>query len=166
MKYAVIVPTLNAAKEWRDFSHSLLENTPCETVLVIDSESTDTSVALARASGIRVHGILRREFDHGATRQLAVDLVPDVDILVFLTQDAVIAGSDSIRNLLRSFEDPEVGAAYGRQLPRFDSRPIEAHARLFNYPAVSVLRDYSSRKDLGFKTIFISNSLPPTVCLR
>ena len=67
-------------------------------------------------------------------------------------------GRDSFRNLVSAFEDPDVGAAFGRQLPRTEATPIEAHARLFNYPAESSVRDWNSRNTLGFKSIFFSNS--------
>lgn len=158
MRYTVVVPTLNAAREWKDFSCSLLKATPCETVLLIDSASSDETVQLAREAGIRVHVISRSSFNHGGTRQLAVEMLPDTEIVVFLTQDAVLAESDSIARLLRAFEDPKVGAAFGRQLPRRNATPIEAHARLHNYPGQSTVRSYEDRLQYGFKTVFISNS--------
>jgi rhamnosyltransferase len=98
------------------------------------------------------------EFNHGGTRQLAAELLSDADVLVFLTQDAILSDPDAIHTLLKAFEDIDVGAAFGRQLPRAGATPIEAHARLFNYPAQSEVRTLDSRERLGFKTIFISNS--------
>jgi len=85
-------------------------------------------------------------------------LLPDADILIYLTQDAILATADAIAKLLEVFDDPSVGAAYGRQLPRRGATAIEAHARHFNYPAVSQVRVLTDRERLGFKTIFISNS--------
>jgi rhamnosyltransferase len=85
-------------------------------------------------------------------------MLPDVEILVYMTQDAVLVGPDEIKKLLAAFNDARVAAAYGRQLPRVEARAIEAHARGFNYPATSDIRDLVSRDRLGFKAIFISNS--------
>jgi rhamnosyltransferase len=79
-------------------------------------------------------------------------------IIIYLTQDALLASEDAIRNLVKAFDDPTVVAAYGRQLPRTSANAIEAHARLFNYPAISVLRDLTSRERIGFKAAFLSNS--------
>jgi rhamnosyltransferase len=155
---AVVVPTLDAADEWSRFGPALLSSVAADRVLVLDSSSTDGTADLARSAGFRVHTISRAEFNHGGTRQLAAKLLPDAEILVFLTQDAVLAGSDSICKLLEPFRDPTVAAAYGRQLPRPDAAPIEAHARLFNYPEQSNIRSLDSRTQLGFKAIFISNS--------
>jgi rhamnosyltransferase len=158
LSVAVVIPTLNAASDWPQFAPPLLASIRPEHVLIVDSYSTDGTADLARAAGFRVHTITRAEFSHGGTRQLATELLPDTKILAFLTQDAVLASSDSIVALLESFTDPNVVAAYGRQLPRTGATPIEAHARLFNYPAQSSIRELNSREQLGFKAIFISNS--------
>ena len=154
----VIVPTLNAAREWPLFASALLACAAPEQVLIVDSESTDGTVDLAQAAGFQVCSILRAEFDHGATRQMAAEMLPNADILVYLTQDAILAGPDSLANLLAAFDDPQVGAVYGRQLPRSDANAIEAHARRFNYPATSEVRTLASREKLGFKTLFLSDS--------
>jgi rhamnosyltransferase len=158
MRFAVVVPTLNAAAVWPQFAPPLLASAAPEQVLIIDSSSSDQTADLARKAGFRVHVIQRKDFNHGGTRQLAVNLLPDVDLLVFLTQDAILATENALTLLLNAFVDPKVGAAFGRQLPRRSARPIEAHARLFNYPAQSNIRTLASREQMGHKAIFISNS--------
>jgi rhamnosyltransferase len=158
MIYKVIIPTLNAAQEWDAFCRVLLENTPSHCVIVIDSASADETERLATSAGFHLHSIRRSEFDHGATRQLALDLAPEADVLVYLTQDALLAGSDHVLRLLGIFDDASIGAAFGRQLPRPVAGPIEAHARTFNYPASSNVRKLEDKARLGFKAIFISNS--------
>lgn len=158
-RVAVIVPTLNAAKHWPVF-HEGLKNqglSPSQ-VWVVDSASLDNTQNLVRAAGYHLLCIERAEFNHGRTRQWAANQVGDPEIIIYLTQDAVLADSNSIRNLVAAFVDPEVGAAYGRQLPRKGAGVIEAHARLFNYPDYSVLRTLDYRKQAGFKAIFASNS--------
>lgn len=156
---AIVVPTLNAAKHWPAFQRALAAQTiqPGQ-VLIVDSSSTDGTRRMAEAAGYRVAAVDPKEFNHGGTRQMAVGLLPEAEVLVFLTQDALLARPDSLANLLAMMRNPEVGAAYGRQLPRQGASPIEAHARLFNYPPVSDLRSLSSRERLGFKAVFISNS--------
>jgi rhamnosyltransferase len=155
---AVIIPTLNASSDWLRFTAPLLEAVRPEQVLVLDSSSTDGTPDLATAAGFRVHSIARSDFNHGGTRQLGADLLPEASILVYLTQDAILAEPGAVAKLVDAFADPKVGAAYGRQLPRPGAGPIEAHARLFNYPPESVLRTFASREKSGVKTIFISNS--------
>ena len=158
MNRLVLVPTLNAASDWSRFVPPLLEAVLPEHVLIVDSSSTDGTPELARAAGFRVHTISREEFNHGGTRQLAVELLTDTEILVFLTQDAILADSNAMIVLLESFDDPNVAAAFGRQLPRPSATPIEAHARLFNYPPLSSKRALADREQMGIKSMFISNS--------
>lgn len=157
-KTLVIVPTLNAASTWSEFSAALLRNISADRVLIIDSNSADDTAELARQSGFRIQPISRAEFNHGTTRQQAVDQAADVEYLVFLTQDATLSQSDSLLQLLSVFNDDSVGAAYGRQLPRPQAGPIEAHARLFNYPPQSAVRSMNQPAEVNFKSIFISNS--------
>ncbi len=156
--FAVIVPTLNAAATWTEFVSPLKACVPPHNVLIIDSSSNDGTADLAQKEGFRVVTISRSEFNHGATRQMALNLLPDATILVYLTQDAILASQDTIDTLLHSFLDPFVGAAYGRQLPRKNAGPIEAHARFFNYPDTSRVRDIDSCKEIGIKAMFLSNS--------
>lgn len=159
MKVSICIPTANAASMWPNFLAPLkAQAIDPEQILVIDSESTDGTPCLARREGFRVVEIARKDFRHGATRQYGVDLLPECDVVVFLTQDAILAGFDSIARLVSSFDNPEVGASYGRQLPRDNAGWLEAHARYFNYPAESAIKSLKSAEVVGFKSIFFSNS--------
>jgi rhamnosyltransferase len=158
MNCVIIVPTLNAALDWPQFAPALLKAVLPEQVLIVDSSSSDGTSELARTAGFRVQTIVREKFNHGGTRQSAVDSNPEADIVVLMTQDAVLVSPDAIQKLIETFADPKVAAAYGRQLPRREAGPIEAHARLFSYPTVSNVRTLESRQELGFKSIFISNA--------
>ena len=156
---AVVIPTCNAGRFWKSFSDGLrLQGLPAKQILIVDSSSDDGTRELAAAEGYSVLRIERRDFNHGGTRQLALDSVPWASIVVYLTQDAVLATPDSLDRLLSAFVDQNVVAAYGRQLPRPGAGPIKAHARLFNYPPQSDVRDLDSRHTLGIKAAFRSNS--------
>ncbi len=158
-KVGLIVPTLNAGKLWQFWLEAFEQQTrKPDYLLVIDSSSSDDTQALARAHGFTVKVIAKTEFNHGGTRQMGVDMMPEADIIVFLTQDALLANPDAIEQLLATFENQRVGAAYGRQLPHRNAGPIAAHARLFNYPPESQLRGLEDRARFGIKTAFISNS--------
>jgi rhamnosyltransferase len=75
-----------------------------------------------------------------------------------MTQDAILADTNSINNILKPFDKPDVAAVCGRQLPRQGAGVIESHARLFNYPGDSRLNSINDVPDLGIKAAFISNS--------
>ena len=89
---------------------------------------------------------------------MAAEMLPNAEVLVYMTQDAVLDGLNALAMLVAAFDDPRVGAAYGRQLPRPMASEIEAHARIFNYPAMPQVRSLASRKELRIKAIFFSNS--------
>ena len=57
-----------------------------------------------------------------------------------------------------AFDDGNVMAAYGRQLPATNATPPAAHARIFNYPSESIIKSADVISFLGIKTAFISNS--------
>ena len=158
-RIALIIPTRNAARHWQELCAGIRkQNLKPDQIVVVDSSSTDGTAVLAREAGFTVVEIDTQDFNHGGTRQFAAEQVPEADILLYLTQDAVPICSDAFRRLVAVFDDPEIGAAYGRQLPRPRATSIEAHARLFNYPAQSAIRSWESRHTLGFKSIFFSNS--------
>jgi rhamnosyltransferase len=156
---AVVIPTVNAGELFGELSRGLrLQGFPASQILIVDSSSEDGTRELAAAEGYQVLQIDRGDFNHGGTRQLALDSVPWASVVVYLTQDAVLAAADSLDRLLAVFVDESIAAAYGRQLPRPGAGPIEAHARSFNYPAQSSVRDFESRHALGIKATFMSNS--------
>lgn len=158
-RVTVIIPTYNPAP----FLDALLpalaaQDIPRDRFLFVDSSSSDGSPERLLAFGGRVVSIPQAEFNHGGTRRMAVNLAPPADIVVMMTQDAIPATGDSLARLISAFIDPDVGMAYGRQLPRLGAGPIEAFARIWNYPATAEIRRLADRSRLGAKTIFCSDS--------
>lgn len=156
----IIVPVRNGGARWREAADALRAAVPDPSlVAVVDSGSTDGSDRVAAASGFEVERIDPRTFNHGRTRQMAVDrFCAGRDFAVLLTHDAVLEGPQSIETLLGAFVDSEVGAAYGRQLPHLDAKPFESHMVLFNYGKVSGTRTLADAPRLGIKAAYISNS--------
>ena len=158
-RVAVVVPTYNAARHWRPLHAALQEQgVSADQVLVIDSSSTDDTCRLVEQAGYQLKTISHDSFRHGATRQFAAECLPWAEILIYLTQDSLPCGANAFSSLISPFAQADVGACYGRQVPRPVAGPIERHARLFNYPADSAIRSLSSRKQLGFRAAFFSNS--------
>lgn len=159
IRFGIIVPTLNAGNEWRDWLDAFDGQTiKADRLLVIDSGSDDHTASLARCYGFDVEIIKRSVFDHGGTRQHAMQCMGDVDVCVFFTQDAFLSDNDSLSKILEPFHDDSVAAVCGRQLPRKQATPIAAHARYYNYPSISFIRSIHDVKTFGLKTAFISNS--------
>ncbi len=159
MRVALIIPTRNAGPLWnRVLAEIAAQRLQPDRKLVIDSASGDDTAALARAAGFEVLGIEKADFDQGGTRQRGAEHCADCDLLIYLTQDVVLANPDAFAQLIAAFDDPKVAIAYGRQLPREGATPIEAHARAFNYPATGHVRTLADADRLGFKAAFSSDA--------
>ncbi len=158
-RISVIIPTLNAEHHLRKMFESFKnQSLRIDEVIVIDSTSDDNTAASAKTLGATVSVVARRAFDHGVTRSLAGKIATG-DILIYLTQDIVLAESSSLEKLVRLFyTDSSIGACYGRQLPHENASPYAAHLRYFNYPAAGSIRNYEDRQKYGIKTAFLSNS--------
>jgi len=155
----VIIPTYNAARYWKALSAGIRSQSLVPgRVIIIDSSSKDGTPEMARQDGFEVLEISPRDFNHGGTRHMGAEFAVNADILIYLTQDAIPYGTDAFANLVKAFEDTEIGAAYGRQLPRENASPIEAHTRHFSYSALPVVRSWETRSTLGFKSIFFSDA--------
>ena len=159
-RVVVLVPTCNPGPRWVEFLQALQAQTlQPDRCVVIDSDSNDGAAERAQAAGLTVHRIARAAFNHGTTRQQGVDqFAAQADVVVFLTQDAILAEPTALQQLVSALDDPRVAAAYGRQLPHPDASPVAAHARLFNYPVASHQRCLADAARFGIKTCFLSNS--------
>jgi len=159
MRVGLLIPTLNAGPRWADCLAALQrQSRQPDQILIIDSGSSDQTVPQALAAGLPVMTIAPCDFDHGGTRNLGVERLADCDVVVCLTQDAILADADALKHLLASFDDAAVALAFGRQLPHDDATPIAGHARQFNYPAQSRVVRLDDRVTLGLKAAFASNS--------
>ena len=162
MNFALIIPTLNAGKNFSKLLEQInRQNLSCKK-LIVDSESTDNTVELAKNFGFEVLNVERKNFNHGATRQFALEYLLknfSVDVVIFLTQDVFLCDENSLSNLVKIFsEDKNVGLCYGRQLPHENATSEAKFLREFNYPAESQLKIFADKKFLGLKVATASNS--------
>lgn len=154
----VIIPTYRPGKEFRLLLERLKQQSvPVRRVVIINTEKKFWDSRWEQEFPFtEVHHIKKEEFDHGGTRRKAAELT-DAEIMVFMTQDALPADRDLIRNLTAPLKEPETAAAYARQLPNASCSLVERYTRSFNYPDKSSVK---SREDLpvyGIKTFFCSN---------
>ncbi len=156
---SIIIPTYNAGKEFENLVLMIKTQTAnIRQVLVIDSSSTDETVNIAQKYGFAVEIIKKSEFGHGKTRQYALEKVK-TEIVVFLTQDALLYDEFSIENLVRCLiSDEKIAAVYGRQMPYENTGILGKFARLYNYPPISKINNFDDRKIRGLKTAFLSDS--------
>ena len=94
--------------------------------MIVDSGSKDGTVEYASGFGGCVRAIRIERFSHGRARNLGVRNTHG-DFVVFVSQDAVPRDNAWLAELLEPFRDPEVAAAFSRQVPR--PVPGEGEAR-------------------------------------
>jgi len=155
----VIVPTYNAGAQFPYFINVLKqqEGLCLLDVLIVDSTSTDNTIDLAKKSGFSLKIISHSNFSHGGTRAEFVEQT-NADIIVFLTQDAILASDDSIAKLVSVFKDEKIAAVYGRQIPKKDTNTFGAFARKFNYGECSFINTLEDKTTKGIKVAFFSDS--------
>jgi rhamnosyltransferase len=157
MKISLIIPTYNAA----EYLPALLEKLQTQTchfeLIIIDSSSEDHTLDIARKYTQHIHIIPQNRFDHGGTRTQAAKTATG-DIIVFLTQDALPYDNNSIEQIVKVFQNPNIGAAYGRQLPYAHTSLFGKHLREFNYGDTSYIRTVQDKERYGIKTAFLSDS--------
>ncbi len=154
----VIIPTYKPDRRLRRLIQMLqLQTERPNQILLINTEKElfDTSL-LDGLDPVRIEHIRKLDFDHGGTRDMAASML-DGDLILFMTQDAVPEDEYLIERLTRPFKDPEVCAAYARQLPAKGCSLIERFTRNFNYPSVSRIKTAEDLPTLGVKTFFCSN---------
>jgi rhamnosyltransferase len=127
-------------------------------IVVIDSGSSDDSVAIARAHGAVVHQIAPETFGHGRTRNLGVSLAGG-DLLVFTSQDAVPVGDAWLATLAHAARaGGGVAGAYGRQLAHADARPPEHFFLEFLYGPRARTQELLAGAEPTFEATLFSNA--------
>lgn len=155
----VVVPTRNPGGRWIQWLQALRLQHPAVPSLVVDSCSDDGTNFTSLPTGSRCIQIPAATFNHGGTRNLSLQhLPPATEVVVFMTQDALLTEPGALLKLVSAFKDPTVACAFGRQLPHADASALAAHARLFNYPDTSRVVSFADKDRLGLKACFISNS--------
>jgi len=154
----IIIPTYNAEKYLVKLLNGL-QNQSIKNyeLIIIDSSSKDETVNIAKQYTNNLTVIPQSEFDHGGTRNKALENV-DTNIVVYATQDIILKDKYAIEKLIGVFEDKDVAVAYGRQLPHDNATYFAKQLRENNYPPKSDIVSIKDRDRLGFKTFFCSNS--------
>lgn len=160
-KVKVIIPTYNAGDKFKNVLSMLLKQKDLakDDIMVIDSSSSDNTQDIVKAYGIKLVVIPKAEFGHGKTRKYAAELAGDVDIVIFMTQDALSYDENTIANIVKYFNvDEKISAVYGRQVPYENTDIFGKHARLFNYPEQSSIKTIADKDKYGIKTTFFSDT--------
>ena len=162
MRLAIIIPTYNAGSEFGLLLDELDKQTLQPDIrVVVDSEYSDDTVKISEKHKWHVIKINKKDFNHGSTRQMALDYVLKqmaVDYAVYITQDVRMPQKDSLEKLLKSFSNKHVGAAYGRQMPHEGASIYARMDREYNYPSKNKIKTKDDIEQMGKKAAFLSDS--------
>lgn len=117
---SVIIPVKNGGETFAELLRRVRSQKKVGEVeiLVLDSESTDDSVAVAESFGCRVIRIPQKEFNHGGTRNVGAGQAKG-EYLVFTVQDAVPVSNYWLYGMVSPFFSvPDLGAVTSRQFTR------------------------------------------------
>ena len=159
MQVDVIIPTYRPGSEFGQLISKLQKQEyPIHKIIIINTEVGEFPQMLeSEPYQIEVTHIRQEEFDHGGTRNMGAS-ISQADIVLYMTQDAIPADNQLIERFVEIFKsNPEIGIAYGRQLPREDCNIIERYTRRFNYPEKSRIKSKVDLSQLGIKTFFCSD---------
>ena len=126
-------------------------------VIAVDSGSDDGTLELLRRFPVRVAQIPPEDFHHARTRNFAARLARG-RILVLLSQDAIPASETWLESMINNFDDPQVGAVYGRQVPKPDCSLERQQALGAVYGEVRVVKDPARRNGLGYRFYHFSDA--------
>ncbi|WP_165972162.1 glycosyltransferase family 2 protein [Paenibacillus piri] len=119
---SIIIPTFNGGEIFKQCLNSLVtqEYSGEIQIIVIDSGSKDETVHNAIAVGAEVTIIDSKDFHHSRTRNQAVKLAKHAKVIL-MVQDAIPIGNKWIQHLTDSFNEYDIVAAYGKQVPHMDA---------------------------------------------
>ena len=158
MEVDVLIPVYRPDGKLTELLKRLkMQNYPIHRVILMNTEEKHFPTELTGIwDRVEVYHLAKEEFDHGGTRDRGVRM-STADLVVCMTQDAMPADETLIEELVKPFDDPEVWAAYARQLPNEECREVEKYTRSFNYPEQSMVKTKEDLDRLGIKTFFCSN---------
>jgi rhamnosyltransferase len=157
---SIVIPTYQGGAHLPDTLAAIRAQEYPNTVeiVAVDSESTDNTRELLLTFGAQVIPITQQQFTHGYSRNLGVQHATG-EVIVFMSQDALPAGSQWLQTLVTPLADPTLGATYARQIARPNATPLEEYFHLALYPPES--KRYRLTPDqheaAALRDIFFSN---------
>jgi rhamnosyltransferase len=158
VKTSILVLTKNEARNigsCLEAVYAQREADPFE-VVVVDSGSTDETLEIVRRFSARIVQISEEAFHHAGTRNLAASLAKG-EILVYLVADATPVSDTWLQSLIVNFDDPAVGAVYGRQLPKPGASFEREDALDTLYGEQKIVKDPAHRNGLGYRFYHFSD---------
>ena len=154
---SILIPAKDEALNIRsclDAVFSQASNKQFEVILV-DSGSTDGTPEIVESYPVRLYRIPAQEFHHARTRNYLASLAQG-EYLVYLNADAFPTSPNWLSSLISNFSDADVGAAYGRHLPKLDCNLERRTVLSAIYGDVRIVKEASRKQELGYRYYHLS----------
>lgn len=160
MDATIVIPARNEEASLGHCLEAVLTQRTARTfeVIVIDSGSEDRTAAIAAQYPVRLLQIRQDEFHHARTRNLAARSAQG-EFLVYLSADAWPQNQEWLEHLLTPFQDPGVGAVYGRQIAKPDATPERRFFMEHRYGNVPTEFNGSARNYRKFQFSTVNGAL-------
>jgi len=118
---SIVIPVKNGCDTLQSCLDGIFRQTLRDKleVIIIDSGSTDGTLDLLKNYPVRIHHLPPKEFNHGETRNLGVQLARGA-FVVMTVQDATPATDNWLEIMLNHFEDARIAGVCGQQIVRAD----------------------------------------------
>lgn len=141
MLASIVIRTLNEGRHLDDLLVMIARQKTCgigiETVL-IDSGSTDDTLAIAKRHGARVTHIRKTEFSFGRSLNMGSDFASG-NILIYISGHCVPVDEHWLQNLCQPLTDGHAAYSYGRQIGDDDSNYSERRIFAKYFPEKSAI---------------------------
>jgi rhamnosyltransferase len=124
-------------------------------VILVDSGSTDGTPEIVARYPVRLYHIPPEAFHHARTRNYLASLAQGI-YLAYLNADAFPASPDWLQSLLSNFSDPQVGAVYGRHLPKPGCNLERQTVLRKIYGEEKIIKEVSRKRELGYRYYHLS----------
>jgi glycosyltransferase involved in cell wall biosynthesis len=145
LRTSVIVRCFNEERHIGRLLSGLVRQTqPPDQIVIVDSGSTDATLAIARRFPVEIHTIRPEDFSFGRSLNIGCAAATG-DVLVFASAHVYPVYDTWLAELTAPFADPEVAVAYGRQEGNERTKYSEQRVMALWFPATSI-----ARQDHGF----------------
>lgn len=115
---SIVIRTLNEGRYLAQLLDGVRQQSypaACVETIVVDSGSTDNTLAIAEQYGCRIVKIRREEFSFGRSLNVGCEAALG-HVLVFVSGHCVPASAEWLWELVKPLRDESVGVTYGRQI--------------------------------------------------
>lgn len=112
-KISVVIRTYNEQKHLQDVLESLVhQNYKNYEIVLVDSESTDSTLEIAQKYNVKIVGIRKKDFNYSYASNIGIENASG-DIVCFLSGHSVPVKQTYLSDTNEVFQNQKIGACYG-----------------------------------------------------